>query len=163
MSLNSPKTEPQLSITAAEEASVQETKSNNNAGSVDQIRDILFGKQMDEYQDRFAALENKLVMENNSLREGLEKRIDSALAELEEERTSRKSAFNELMTDLSNRHEQIEAARLSTEHQLLEQLDTARNQIEDQMHTSSASENKRHDRIKSLFRDLADKLENDSD
>jgi len=38
------------------------------AGNVDQIRDIIFGAQMRDYEKRFIRLEERLLSESDSLR-----------------------------------------------------------------------------------------------
>lgn len=47
------------------------------AGSLDKIRDILFGNQMRENEKRFARLEERLVKEQSDLREDIKKRLDN--------------------------------------------------------------------------------------
>lgn len=128
-------------------------------GSVEQIRDILFGQQMGEYEKRFQQLEDRLVQENRALAEGLNKRIDAALNELEQERQERAAAFNELMTKLSTQHEQLESARSFTERQLLDQLGATADQIEQQIRDASERETRRHGKIRSLFKELAENLD----
>lgn len=127
-------------------------------GSVDQIRDILFGQQMSEYEKRFQQLENQLVKENRALAEGLNKRIDAALHELEQERQERAAAFNDLIAKLNSQHEQLESARSFTERQLLDQLGATADQIEQQIREASEKETRRHGKIRSLFKELADNL-----
>ncbi len=46
-------------------------------GSVDKIRDILFGAQMQDYEKRFVRLEERLMQESQSTKEDLKKRFDS--------------------------------------------------------------------------------------
>jgi len=46
-------------------------------GNVDQIRDILFGGQMREYERRFARLEERMAKEAGRLRDDLEARVDT--------------------------------------------------------------------------------------
>jgi len=47
------------------------------AGNVDKIRDILFGTQMRDYEQRFARLEETLLREAADLRESTRKRFDA--------------------------------------------------------------------------------------
>lgn len=47
------------------------------SGSVDKIRDILFGSQMRDYDKRFARLEERLLKESAELREETRRRFDS--------------------------------------------------------------------------------------
>ena len=47
------------------------------AGNVDQIRDIIFGAQMRDYEKRFARLEKRVLNESESLRAETNGRLDS--------------------------------------------------------------------------------------
>ncbi|MBT8363523.1 MAG: hypothetical protein KJP23_02380 [Deltaproteobacteria bacterium] len=49
----------------------------SEAGSVDKIRDIIFGNQMRDYETRFARLEQRLLKEISDLRDETGKRFDS--------------------------------------------------------------------------------------
>lgn len=143
----------QQDIPAETEAPIQ------TPGSVDQIRDIIFGQQMSEYEKRFKQLEEKLVRENKALTDRLNQRIDAALNELEAERQERSAAFNELLNKLNSQYEQLEAAQSFSERQLLEQIGTTTEQIEQQMQAASEKETRRHIRIRSLFKELAENLD----
>jgi len=48
-----------------------------DAGSMDKIRDILFGNQARDYENRFAGMEEQLAREIGSLKEELAGRIDA--------------------------------------------------------------------------------------
>src|SRR5574340_1186041 len=53
---------------------------NSGAGStenVDRIREILFGSQMREYEQRFAQLEERLMRETAELKTDVRRRLDS--------------------------------------------------------------------------------------
>jgi len=49
----------------------------SEAGSVDKIRDIIFGNQMRDYETRFVRLEQRLLKEISDLRDETGKRFDS--------------------------------------------------------------------------------------
>ncbi|MDQ6953848.1 MAG: hypothetical protein Q9M20_00190 [Mariprofundaceae bacterium] len=49
---------------------------NTEAGNVDQIRDIIFGAQMRDYEKRFIRLEARLLSESDSLRGETNSRLD---------------------------------------------------------------------------------------
>jgi hypothetical protein len=53
------------------------------ADSVSQIRDIIFGEQMTDYEGRFKALESKLVAEIESQRTAMDDAISSLQAMVE--------------------------------------------------------------------------------
>jgi hypothetical protein len=52
-------------------------KEASETGSVDKIRDIIFGNQMRDYETRFVRLEERILKEINDLREETGKRFDS--------------------------------------------------------------------------------------
>lgn len=79
---------------AKDKASLPEEKPGNNttqgagkpqipgddvgkAGNIEQIRDILFGVQMRDYEERFARLEERMVTQITDLRDETTKRFDS--------------------------------------------------------------------------------------
>jgi len=54
-------------------------------GGAEEIRDILFGNQMQDYEKRFAYLEERLVKETADLRDEMRKRFDSLENYIQEE------------------------------------------------------------------------------
>ena len=83
-----------------------------SGGNIDQIRDIIFGAQMRDYDQRFSRLEERLLKESVELREDLKKRlsaledylkkeVESLTSELRSEQRLRTTALKELATDLS--------------------------------------------------------------
>ena len=74
--------------TATTTASEENSSANANgsaphADSVSQIRDIIFGEQMTNYEGRFKALEAKLVAEIDAQRTALDDAISSLQAMVE--------------------------------------------------------------------------------
>ena len=49
----------------------------SEAGNVDQIRDIIFGSQMRDYEQRFSRLEERVLNESESLRSETNNRLDA--------------------------------------------------------------------------------------
>lgn len=58
-------------------SSVADADDLSSGGSVDKIREILFGIQMRDYEKRFARLEERLLKEASDLREETKHRFDS--------------------------------------------------------------------------------------
>lgn len=98
---------------ATEERTRAKEKTNSKAdgqgagANIEQIRDIIFGTQMREYNQRFAELEERLINESVALREDLNKRLtaleqyvkkelDSLGGNLRGEQQSRAAAVKEL-------------------------------------------------------------------
>lgn len=93
------------------------------ASSVDQIRDIIFGREMSAYEQRFALLEKQIQDATEALRADIQQRLDALDAHvkaetkaltnrLTKENEDRNKAFDKVAaTDKSNReaiHERID-------------------------------------------------------
>jgi DNA repair exonuclease SbcCD ATPase subunit len=118
----------------------------NNAsetGSLDKIRDILFGNQTRDYEQKFSRLEERLTKECSTLREDTKKRLDSiesyiknevdALTErLRMEQTERKEAVNELNQDFKNLIKSLEKKISQLDEQTSQTQRDLRQQILDQ-------------------------------
>ena len=59
-----------------------EEQGEGSSAKVDQIRQIIFGSQMEEYEERFVALEKRLVDDARNLRVELMRRLDKIDAEI---------------------------------------------------------------------------------
>jgi uncharacterized protein YydD (DUF2326 family) len=92
---------------------VHEAATEPAAGNIDKIRDILFGSNMRDYEQRFARLEEALKKESSDLREttrrhleALESFVHKELAALEVrlniERDERSESHSRLAADLSS-------------------------------------------------------------
>lgn len=62
-----------------------EWSSSAEAGSLDKVRDILFGAQSREFEKRVALLENRLLQESGELRQELIKSLDDLKAHINQE------------------------------------------------------------------------------
>ena len=77
-----------------------------NAGSVNQIRDILFGREMHEYEERFVHLQERLAREADQLRKDFLKQLEALAATLNSEV---KSLTNQIKTEEKQRTESAAA------------------------------------------------------
>jgi hypothetical protein len=84
-------------------------------GNVDQIRDILFGAQMQEYEKKFAFLEERLIRESTTLREeilrqfqALEQNLLREIQSLKETLLAERDDRNKSVDDLHSRNKEIE-------------------------------------------------------
>lgn len=127
-------------------------KSTSANGNVDQIRDILFGSQMKDYERKFARLEERILQEVSSLKEESNKRLDSLQAfitrevdslsnKIKTERDNRDDSLKDLATELSNTAKALEKKLSALENStdkdvrdlrqsLLEQSKTLLNEID---------------------------------
>ena len=62
---------------ASVEPAARPAAGDASGGSIDKVRDLLFGGQLRELDRRFARLEERLVKETNQLREDIQARIDA--------------------------------------------------------------------------------------
>jgi DNA repair exonuclease SbcCD ATPase subunit len=118
-------------------------KNASETGSLDKIRDILFGNQTRDYEQKFSRLEERLTKECSNLREDTKKRLDSieayitnevdALTErLKTEQTERKEAVNELNQDFKNLIKSLEKKISQLDEQTSQNQRDLRQQILDQ-------------------------------
>jgi len=103
---------------AAPSTSVRTAASEEGAGNIDKIRDILFGGQMRDYESRFQRLEQILLKESADLRDSNRKAIErietyfkqelEALHQrLRSERDERSGALSNLSKDLKDAQESL--------------------------------------------------------
>jgi hypothetical protein len=120
--------------------------------SVEQIRDIIFGAQMRDYEARFAELGKRLQDSIDTLRQEMEKRFDDADRSLADERGGREADVDLLKRSLA-----------AAEQQLGSEITAAREEFSANL--GSASDDLGHrkaDRelLANLFRDAAAQIEN---
>ncbi len=84
----------------------------SGAGNVDQIRDILFGSQMKDYERKFTRLEERILKEVSRLKDDSNKRfealegfikkeIESLSDKIKTEKTDRNDSIKELASELN--------------------------------------------------------------
>ena len=138
-----------------------------SGGSVDKIRDILFGAQMREYDRRFTRLEERLIKEASELREDTRQRFDtlegfikSEFAALSDRLKTENRQRDEMGTELNTRLQ--ESAK--THERKLMQLDelTAQNQqaLRSQMLEQAKTLN---DELRRKYDELAQALAREAD
>lgn len=160
---------PHSNNQASEVVSVVEAQSTPD--SVEQIRDILFGRQIQEYEARFSNLEKKLTNENNRLKETIEKQLHSIEAELraqtkaaienlEQERQTRQSGQKELSETLQvNSGEllsELKSVQVGANQELLEVKD----HLQEQKKEIYTQLDQREDTLAGIFQEMSNKLAN---
>ena len=83
-------------------------------GNVDKIRDILFGTQMRDYEQRFARLEESLRKESAELRDSTRKRLDALEGYIKKELESLESRLKSEKDERSENHRQLAGELKST-------------------------------------------------
>jgi len=142
---------PQSNNPESEVVSVVKTPSAPN--SVEQIRDILFGQKIQEYELRFSNLEKKLIDENNTLKDLVEEQLRSLESELtqrteaaiEHERQTRLSEFKGMQHDA---------------HQGLQEV---KDHLQEQTKEIFVQLEQREDNLAGIFLEMSNKLANRKD
>jgi hypothetical protein len=136
-----------------------------DSGSVDKIRDILFGNQMRDFERRFSQMEEQLVKATHDLRDEankrleslehyFEKELDALKARLKTESDERtngdkslddavKNAANTLKKNIAQVEERLSDQASEFRQQLLEQSKTLSSEIQSKNEKSAAELNAR--------------------
>jgi hypothetical protein len=112
-------------------------------GSLDKIRDILFGNQMRENEKRFARLEERLIKDQADLREEIKKHLDNlenhvwneikSLSErVEREPSAREQAVKDLTQEIKNLIDGLDKKIIQLEQQTNQSQREVRQQIIEQ-------------------------------
>jgi chromosome segregation ATPase len=115
-------------------------------GNVEQIRDILFGVQMRDYEKRFSGLEARLTKEAADLREDIRARFDSleqamrqhiqALTDsLMHERQDRTGAVQQVTETVHALTQDVESRTTQLDMQARSNHDTLRDQLQHESHS----------------------------
>lgn len=127
--------------------------------SVDQIRDIIFGTQMAEYESRFGELEKRLLAESKALRDEIRK----GFAEMEERQSESSQkhdeAANELGKSLETRAKELSQNAMRDREALENSLADARHDIMKRLDELTAAKTDRST-LSELLHDVAAQLEN---
>ena len=146
---------------------IKETQTNavedvSSGGNVDQIRDILFGSQMKDYERKFSRLEERILKEVSRLKEESNKRFDSletfmnkeveSLSDkLKSEKESRDDSVNELLTELNNTAKSLEKKLRTLESSTEKDVRALRQSIMDQSKTLLSEISHKHDEGMTIF------------
>jgi hypothetical protein len=120
-----------------------------DTGSVDKIRDILFGNQMRDFERRFSQMENRLVKATSDLRDEAQKRmeaievffkkeLESLKHRLKSESEERADGDGHLKDELKNASSALKKAIAQVEEKLAESSTELRKQILEQSKSLSA-------------------------
>lgn len=130
----------------------------NADGNVDKIREILFGGQMRDYEQRFADLEDRLTRNIEVMSRNLEKRVDRldtyAKRELEklgeqfkEERQARRKDGKSSARELKDMGGQVETWIAELEEGLGEEAQSLRRSLQEQSEELSGMISDVHDEL----------------
>lgn len=118
--------------------------------SVDQIREIIFGNQMQAYENRFLTMEEKVAAETASLREAFGKRLDELEASLAKH-----------VKDLKEQLSREALLRGSGQEQLLNGIQTVTKALEDEAASIAAQADEDRAAFERQLREQAAELSRD--
>ena len=141
----------------------------DESGNVDQIRSILFGSQMRDYDARFQKLEERLVREAGELRGDLQKRLDvlegfmkgeveSMINRLKGEHDERCQAIERAGRDLAETARNFEQKLGSIDERTAKDIRDLRQQLLEQAKTLGAEIKDRHEQMKNGLESEAQKI-----
>jgi len=127
--------------------------------NVEQIRNILFGSQMRDYDGRFQKLEERLTRDAQELRADIQKRLDALEAfmrgeseslanRLGTEQAERSQATERLGRDLGEAARHIEEKITKLDGQMAKEIRDVRQHLLDQSKTLSTEIKEKHDQLK---------------
>ncbi|HSE97787.1 MAG TPA: hypothetical protein VLD57_05905 [Blastocatellia bacterium] len=142
------------------------------AGSIDKIRDILFGAQARDYEKRFVRLEERLTKETSDLREAVRRHFDSlenyirqefeTLTErLRAEQHDRAEAVQGLSQDMKNSAIAFEKRINQLDDQLSRGTRELRQQILDQSKNFSEEIRQKHEEVSAALERDSQELRDD--
>ena len=153
-------------------AAVAVADDNASGGSVDKIRDILFGAQMREYDRRFTRLEDRLIKEASDLRDDTRQRFDTlegfiqsefaALSDrLKSENHQRDEMGTELNTRLQDSAKALERKLMQLDELTAQNQQMLRQQMLDQAKTLNDELRRKYDELAQALAREADSLRHD--
>ena len=119
---------------STEAAKARSPLADQGPGNVDKIRDILFGTQMRDYEQRFARLEESLRKESAELRDSTRKRLDALEGYIKKELESLESRLKSEKDERSENHRQLAGELKSTGVSITKKI----GEVEDQNSLGSA-------------------------
>ncbi len=162
----------QSAVPAPSSPNVENRGEQQNVGSLDKIRDILFGSQAKEIDRRFARLEERLAKDSADLRDEVRQRLDSLEAyikgemaslgdRLRAERDERDGSDQQLSRELGELTRNFEKRTAQIDDQINQSHRELRDQILDQSKTLSDDLRRKHDEIRASLDREATELRSD--
>ncbi len=141
-----------------------------DAGSVDKIRDILFGNQMRDFERRFSQMEDRMAKATLDLRDEIHKRLEALELFFKEELEALKKRLKaetdqrvdmgkQQSENLKNRSDVLEKAIAQAEEKFSEHATDLRQQILQQSKTLSSEIQSKHEQASQELRKTADGLD----
>jgi DNA repair exonuclease SbcCD ATPase subunit len=149
-------------VSAQPEKPTLDPSEDGASGNIDKIRDIIFGGQMQEYDRRFRALEDRLLKASTDLRADLDKRVtslesyfrkelDTLGATLTSERENRTLALEEAASKLAEVRKQATQQLTSLANEAAERDRDVRAQLQERAQSLSQEI---HEKVATLAQEL---------
>jgi hypothetical protein len=140
---------------------------NVSDGNLEKVRDILFGNQVREFEQRFLRLEERLMQECSGIREDTKKRLDALENYFKQEATS---LSDRIRNEQNNRDAAIQTVtnenkivNTSLQSRLIEfdeQLNRSQSELREQLLEQSKS---LHDEIREKYEEITALLQRESE
>ena len=128
--------------------------------SIDQLREILFGAQQRDYEQRLLKLEEKLINESKTLKASLEGQITKLEKEtLASESKARKMAMEELTDRMSSGIERLGQQLETQQKELQNEIMEVRDHLHETRQELLAAIEKNHHQLEDALREKADTLD----
>ena len=142
------------------------------AGNIEQIRDILFGVQMRDYEERFTRLEERMVAQLTDLKDETTKRfglmedcikkeVESLSDQLKTEQNNRAKSIKELSSELKDTNTSFEKKISQLEEDLDKKSRDFRQQILDQSKNLLDEIHQKHEETSTAIAQAAQDLRSD--
>ncbi len=127
---------------------------------ISEIREILFGQMMAEYEQRFTRLEENIAMGIERLQASMESRINETLTRLQQERQLRETEHKALADTLKENANLIQQAQDTLTQSLASEILGVRDELHEYNQGIEQRIARDQSKLSSYLRELADKLEN---
>lgn len=140
---------------------------NVSDGNLEKVRDILFGNQVREFEQRFLRLEERLMQECSGIREDTKKRLDALENYFKQEATSLSDRIRNEQNNrdaaiqtVTNESKTVNASLQSRLIQFDEQLNRSQSELREQLLEQSKS---LHDEIREKYEEITALLQRESE
>ncbi|MCA9422833.1 MAG: hypothetical protein KC592_17575 [Nitrospira sp.] len=149
-----------------------ELTAQSEEGSLDKVRDILFGTQSREIEKRFAVLENRLLQESGLLRQELTRSVEDLKRQMNQEVLGLVEKLqqeeNQRATNIQEMGHEVKAVETQISKRISELTEHASNQfqamgteIEQQKHELIEQDQQAMSRMESQFQQAVNELKED--
>jgi hypothetical protein len=122
------KEQPRESPAHPANQSGEPAQSDSGPGNIDKIRDIIFGSQMRDYEQRFARLEEALKKESSDLRETTRRHLEALESYVHKEVAALESRLSTERDERTDNHTRLAGELSATSASILKKIGDVENQ-----------------------------------